>query len=265
MFLKERMKKEGDFCFRYRSYLPLLLVPVLFLVVYVFGQKLAVEPFSQEPSGFFAHLDVVYWNNTLIYMSLFIGILGECVRIFVAGYAAKNTSGRNTKAQQAHTLNTTGAYSLCRNPLYFGNFLMMLSPILLVGNFLFIFVFILAFWLYYERIIFAEEAFLEAKFGTIYTDWVSKTPCFVPNFKHYQKPALSFSFKTMICKEFHSIFALIVALWSVHYLLGIKAASSFFVIPNNILSLLLMITTIFYVTTRALIKRTQFFSGDDMR
>lgn len=45
---------------------------------------------------------------------------------------------------------------------------MMLSPVILSGNFLFILVFVLAFWLYYERIVSAEEAFLTQKFREEY-------------------------------------------------------------------------------------------------
>ncbi|MGC9453013.1 MAG: methyltransferase family protein, partial [Oceanipulchritudo sp.] len=37
------------------------------------------------------------------------------------------TSGRNTKQQVAYSLNTTGFYSVVRNPLYLGNFFMYLG------------------------------------------------------------------------------------------------------------------------------------------
>ncbi|MGB8874133.1 MAG: hypothetical protein WCC75_12145, partial [Desulfobaccales bacterium] len=43
------------------------------------------------------------------------------------GLPPRGTSGRNTQGQVAETLNTTGIYSLVRNPLYLGNFLIWLG------------------------------------------------------------------------------------------------------------------------------------------
>lgn len=265
MLLNERLKADGDFCFRYRSYLPLILFPLLFLTVLIFGQELAIELENHESHWLWFTVDYVHWNEPLIIVSLLFGIAGELVRMFVAGHAAKNTSGRNTKAQQAQSINTTGAYSVCRNPLYFGNFLMMLSPVLLVGNFLFIIVFILAFWLYYERIIFAEEVFLQDKFGLDYLQWAHSTPCFLPSFAHYRSPDLPFSWKTMLRKEFNSIFALIITLFAVHYLLGIKAAQAILVEPNQLLSVLFVLAGVFYLIVRVMVFKTAFFQGKDVR
>lgn len=265
MLLKERLRADGDFCFRYRSYLPLVLFPLLFLVVLIFGQELATEHGHHEPHWLWLTMDDVHWNEPLIIVSLLVGIAGELVRMFVAGHAAKNTSGRNTKAQQAESINTTGAYSLCRNPLYFGNFLMMLSPVLLVGNFLFVIVFMLAFWLYYERIIFAEEVFLQDKFGLDYLQWAHRTPCFLPRFAHYRSPELPFSWKTMLRKEFNSIFALATTLFAVHYLLGIKATQAILIEPNRLLSVFFVLVGGFYIIIRIMVKKTAFFQGEDVR
>lgn len=40
--------------------------------------------------------------------------------------------------------------------------------------------FIFVFWMYYERIIYAEEVFLRQKFGNTYLKWAEKTPVFMP-------------------------------------------------------------------------------------
>ena len=108
------------------------------------------------------------YNIPLIVTALVVGLLGQTIRTLVAGVVPAGTSIKGTKAQEAVSLNTTGLYSVCRNPLYLGNFFMMLSPVILSGNFLFILVFVLAFWLYYERIVSAEEAFLTQKFREEY-------------------------------------------------------------------------------------------------
>ncbi len=41
-------------------------------------------------------------------------------------------------------------------------------------------IYILAFWLYYERIMFAEEAFLRKKFGDEYLTWANSTSLHSP-------------------------------------------------------------------------------------
>lgn len=142
---------------------------------------------------------------------------------------------------------------------------MMLSPVLLVGNFLFVIVFMLAFWLYYERIIFAEESFLHSKFGLDYLQWAHSTPCFLPSFARYVSPKLPFSWKTMLRKEFNSIFALAITLFAVHYLLGIQAAQAILVEPNQLLSVLFVLTGVFYLIVRVMVFKTAFFHGKDVR
>ncbi|UKI18106.1 MAG: isoprenylcysteine carboxylmethyltransferase family protein [Bacteroidales bacterium] len=121
-----------------------------------------------------------------------VSLLGLAVRAFTVGYTPANTSGRNVAEQVADQLNTTGLYSVVRNPLYVGNFLMWLGIAMLTMNLWFIISFILLFWVYYERIIFAEEQFLTNKFGSVYTDWADKTPCFIPRLKGYVAPKLPF-------------------------------------------------------------------------
>lgn len=90
------------------------------------------------------------------------------IRIFTIGHTSKRTSGRNTKRQIADTLNTTGIYSVVRHPLYLGNFFMFLGVMLFAHLWWLLLIYILVFWLYYERIMFAEEAFLRKNFGDEY-------------------------------------------------------------------------------------------------
>ncbi len=97
------------------------------------------------------------------------------------GFAPKNTSGRNTAAgQMADELNVTGIYSIVRHPLYVGNFFMWLGPVLFLRSVWFTIVFCLVYWLYYERIMFAEEQFLRRKFGDAYDKWSEKVKAFIP-------------------------------------------------------------------------------------
>jgi protein-S-isoprenylcysteine O-methyltransferase Ste14 len=89
----------------------------------------------------------------------------------VAGYVPRGTSGRNTRWQVAETLNTTGMYSIVRNPLYLGNFIIVLGILLFVQVWWIVVIGIVGFWFFYERIVFTEEGFLRRKFGTVFLEW----------------------------------------------------------------------------------------------
>lgn len=254
MRLKDRFKKDGDFCFRYRSYLPFVLIPILVLVLFSFDSPLYSAPMGRILEAKF--------NNILIIFALLVGIFGQIIRIFVAGFVPRDTSGRNTREQKASVLNTSGFYSICRNPLYLGNFFMMLAPVILVGNWLFVAVFVLLFWLYYERIIMAEEEFLSAKFGESYESWALQTPCFFPNFKHYKKANEVFSLKSMLKREYHSLFGLAVSLFLVHYVVVLFEAKAF-ELPNYILSAFLLICGVIYLACLFLAKKTSVLNVEN--
>ena len=61
-------------------------------------------------------------------IALYIGLFGVLLRLYTVDFTPNNTSGRNTsEGQIADELNTTGLYSLTRNPLYVGNFFMWMG------------------------------------------------------------------------------------------------------------------------------------------
>ena len=126
------------------------------------------------------------------YLCLVVSLLGLFVRMVVLGTVPEKTSGRNTETQVAEELNTGGVYSVLRHPLYFGNFFMYLGLAIFPGNAWFAVIFCLVFWLYYERIMFAEEDFLERKFGDAYRAWAAKTPAFFPRLRQWKGPPRRF-------------------------------------------------------------------------
>ena len=190
MALQEEFEKQGLWLFRYRGVLPVIILMIGFLL---FIQT------ELNPDSFFLK------NSPYeIYFEMFclaIGLFGLFIRICVIGFTPKNTSGRTVKNQVADTLNTKGMYSLVRHPLYVGNYFMWLGPAILSGNFWFVVAFTLSYWVYYERIMYAEEQFLRNKFGSIYTDWSNKVPAFVPDFKNFIKADLSLSWKKSSAKR----------------------------------------------------------------
>jgi len=148
------------------------------------------------------------WAIWCIAISLF----GLVIRAITVGFTPKGTSGRNTKeGQVAEVLNTKGIYSTVRHPLYLGNFFMWLGIIIYVGNWWFTATCTLLFWLYYERIMFAEEFFLRKKFGQSYLNWAEKTPAFFPSFSSYESAGWNFSIKNVLKREYNGFFAIFVS------------------------------------------------------
>lgn len=202
MPLIEELEANGRWLFRWRSYLPLVMLVLLFASFKYFSY-----PFGS------ALLDNI-WEC----FCLLVGFSGLLVRGLVAGYVPQGTSGRNTERQEAETLNTTGMYSIVRNPLYLGNSLMGLAIALFLRVWWVPLIYLLSFMLYYERIIFAEEMFLRQKFGADYLAWASRTPAFFPKLSQWQRPSLSFSLRTLVRREYQSAFGLILALFALEQL-----------------------------------------------
>lgn len=242
MALQEEFEKEGNWLFRYRSYLPIVLLVIGILTCVFFAPVRAMA----------------YWNY-YEYVCLTLSLLGVAIRIFTVGHTPAGTSGRNTEKQVAESLNTTSIYSLVRHSLYLGNFLIYLGIAMLTFNSGFILAFMLIYWLYYERIMFAEEQFLRRKFGDTYVKWASCTPAFIPSFRRYVPSSCSFSWKKVIKKEKNGIFALFLT-FSLFDVVIRQVGGKHGV--NSPLLMATAITGIAYVILKILKKRTQILNEE---
>jgi protein-S-isoprenylcysteine O-methyltransferase Ste14 len=197
MALAEDFERSGNWLFRWRGYLPLLALALLVIHLrhyhYLLGN---------------AALDDAWELACFV-----IAALGLALRAHVVGHTPRNTSGRNAREQRADSLNTSGLYSLVRHPLYLGNFLIFLGTVGFVHDPWPATVCLLGFWLYYERIMFAEEAFLRARFGDAYLEWAARTPAIVPSLRHWRAPALPFSLRNVLRREYNNVFSVIVAMF----------------------------------------------------
>ena len=137
-----------------------------------------------------------------------ISLVGLIVRMLSIGYAQPGTSGRNTRTQVADALNTSGMYSICRHPLYLGNFLMAAGLFLSLGVYWLVIIGLLLYIIVYERIICAEEGYLLTKFGDGFKAWCSYTPCVLPKFRSWQKSG-RFSMKAAVRGEIYGFSALV--------------------------------------------------------
>jgi len=83
---------------------------------------------------------------------------------------------------------TQGPYSMCRHPLYFFNLLGGLGVGLASETATIPLVIVLAFFLYYRRVIKAEEKNLLKVHGESFENYVGKTPRFWPSFALLDEP-----------------------------------------------------------------------------
>lgn len=147
------------------------------------------------------------------WVSLGVASAGALVRVFTSGFAALGTSGRAKVAAEASELNTTGPYSLVRNPLYVGRILNFTGLAMLSGNWVFgALVFLLAI-LVYERISVYEEEFLRGKFGAAHTAWAAAVPALLPRLTGWVKPKYPFWWKRMIWREQNKLFLLVTTVF----------------------------------------------------
>jgi len=196
MALREELGKQGNWLFRWRSYLPLLMIPLFIIAL--------ME--ATDPRYAFGYPGDQIFTVCCILLSF----LGLFIRALTIGFTPKGTSGGNTKQQKASVLNNTGMYSIVRHPLYLGNFIIFLGIILFVKVWWFVVISALLFWLYYERIMYREEEYLREKFGESFLEWAAKTPAFIPLFKNWQSTNQNFSIKRTVYREYIGFFEIIV-------------------------------------------------------
>ena len=197
MALAEDLERSGNWLFRWRGWLPLIALAVLLLDLrhyrYLGGSRRVDE----------------LWELGCFLVATF----GLCIRAHVVGHAPKDTSGRNAREQRAASLNTTGLYSVVRHPLYLGNFFIFLGTISFVHAWWPAVACLLGFCMYYERIMFAEEQFLRARFGRGYEDWAAATPAIIPNLRSWKRPDLPFSLRNVLRREYNNAFSVVLAMF----------------------------------------------------
>jgi protein-S-isoprenylcysteine O-methyltransferase Ste14 len=185
----EQLGSTGDVLFRWRSWWPLLLLP-LFLA-----------SFSGLAYPLGSHRLDLLWELSCFAVS----VLGLALRVATVGTAPRGTSGRNTRAQKAAVLNTTGPYSLVRHPLYLANYLIALGMSLFSRTWFLPIIVSLATLLYYERIATREEAFLEARFGEAFRQWAARVPAALLRPSGWRPPTLPFSWERALRREFYAV------------------------------------------------------------
>ena len=241
--MKKLLENSANQLFRYRGQLPLLLVALAIVVIYL-----------NHSLTFFAEL---FGKNFNLLISIIFIFLGHFIRALVIGFRGIHTSGQNRHEQVAQVLNTTGLYSISRHPLYFGNFLLWIGIFIWLGDFWFLLVGCVFFFVLYIPIMNLENNFLKTKFGEEYKVWSEKTPLFIPNFKFFQLPENQFSMRLVWKNEYPGIISTLSSIWFIS-LLRLVFSEGVITISTP-LFLFAIFIIVFGLTSRYLKHRTHFF------
>lgn len=250
MKLIDTMISHGNTIFRWRSYLPLVAFPVAALI-FLEGSSFAAK---------FSLAAREYWDIFCLILSF----SGLALRIATVGYVPSLTSGRNTREHHADVLNTTGMYSIVRHPLYVANFIVFLGFCLVLKSAAFVVFGILAYVLYYERIILAEEAFLEAAFGEEFRKWATKTPAAIPRLHLWRAPALLFSGRTALLREYHGVLLIAAVFFALRMIEGtlLEGKTAQAVLDTSKLHLVVLaVAVVFYLVAYVVRKHTNWLAA----
>ena len=211
MSLIQSFQKSGNFLFKYRGQIPLLLF-VIGIPYLLFNNTRLYSLLAQQDSCSCTFTAII----TIV--AVVVSLIGFLIRIYTIGTTPRGTSGRNRDKQVAEQLNCTGIYSVVRHPLYLGNYLMWAGLLIFTMDISLFLLVSLIYWLYYERIMLVEEQFVESRFGVQFQEWANRTNAIFPSFKNYKKGTIPFSVKPALRREYSGLFAMSFTYAVVDYL-----------------------------------------------
>lgn len=175
----------GNWIFHIRNF----LFPVFYIVLFIPSQKV------------FHHQVVA---DLLGFLAIGAGIL---IRSITIGLVYIIRGGKNRQIY-ADDLVTEGIYSVCRNPMYLGNILLLLGFGIFTNSLLFLLLFFPLFVFFYYSIIKAEEAFLYNKFGQQFESYRTSVNALLPEFGKLRNAfrGHEFNWKKVLKKEYNSLF-----------------------------------------------------------
>jgi len=177
--------KLGNWLFHYRNF----LFPVFYAALFIPSPPVITNTIYAETAG------------VVIILS------GMLVRAITIGLVYIVRGGRN-RTIYADNLVTKGIYSICRNPMYLGNILLLLGFGLFANSLWFMVIFFPLFVLFYVAIIKAEEAFLLEKFGDEFRSYKKSVSALIPRPDRIGSAfsGHSFKWKKVLSKEHNSLY-----------------------------------------------------------
>lgn len=193
------LSKLGNRLFHYRN----ILFPVFYLALFIPSKPVFQSNFQAEIIG------------------CIIILAGMSVRSVTIGLVYIVRGGKN-RTIYAEDLITRGIYSLCRNPMYFGNILLLLGFAFFANSLFFLLVFFPLLILFYLAIIEAEEVFLEKKFGKTFTEYRKNVNYLLPDLRKIGKAfeGQKFKWKKVIYKEHNGFFIFFLGIFLIMFYKG---------------------------------------------
>lgn len=181
----------GNFLFHHRN----TIFPVVLLALFI-----AFRPEYPRGSERLDHiLDVV---------GILVALAGQALRIAVIGYVYIIRGGRDQRLY-AEDLVTQGFFAHSRNPLYLGNFLVLVG-LFLIYNHPWVYALGIGFFgSAYVAIVAAEEAYLRGKFDDAYRVYAHDVPRWFPRLRglRYSVAGMRFNWRRVLLKEYGSTYA----------------------------------------------------------
>jgi len=179
------MVRVGNFFFHYRNG----LFPLVYLLLFPKSLPLLAS----------------YKLAALV--GLFVAATGQTVRAVTIGLDYIRRGGKNHQVF-ANRLVQGGIFAHCRNPLYVGNYLVIVGVGFASNSILFLTVAIPFFALAYWAITAAEENYLRTKFGAEYDEYCARVNRFVPRFVGLSRTlgGMEFNWRRLISAEYGSTF-----------------------------------------------------------
>jgi protein-S-isoprenylcysteine O-methyltransferase Ste14 len=185
------MIKVGNFLFHYRN--------ALFPLVY------ALLVFKSPP--------VLADYGLALIIGFMVACAGQLLRALTIGLEYIVRGGKNRRVY-ARNLVQGGLFAHCRNPLYLGNFIILLGVGIASNSILFLSVGMAFFTFAYAAIIAAEENYLRNKFGQEFEDYCQRVNRLVPDFSGLRQTlsGMRFNWRRLITAEYGSTYAWLTAL-----------------------------------------------------
>ncbi len=242
--LLDQIPRSGDWLFRWRGQLPLLMLPLFLL-----GLRDAGLPDPASPA-------VRAWQ----FAALAVALAGLVIRVVAIGTAPAGTSERSTTNPRASELRTSGLYSLVRHPLYLGNTLTAVGFACFTTAWYVPVIVALIGILYHERIAAREEVFLEGRFGEAFLRWADSVPAMIPRLSGYVRSTTPFVWRRVAGREFHGLFVIGTVLFVLDLTRAALATGR--LVFNPFWTSLFLLTAAVFVVCTLLKKATRLFDVD---
>lgn len=149
---------------------------------------------------------------------------------------------------------------MVRHPLYVANYLIFFGLLLFTQDLWLVLAGSLAYWMHYERIIYAEEAFLDRKFGALFSEWARSTPALLPDVRRWVPPRLPFSVRSVVAREHSTLLTITATLAAVELLDAVLQREAPLLDPGWLI--LLASATTLSLAVRTIKRKTRWLRHD---